>query len=214
MESPSGVRPAWRVVGSVARTLLLVTLLWGAILVALSTVAAEGTPEQLRTALHRPDTVVLVKDTGELRWSTGPLGWRSLYPDGRAAMDAALAAAEERGVTVVRADRDRWPPEWFEDVPARHGVLVPLAWSVTLLVMLARSRPRYATRWGWFWLFTVGGVGALLYLVMEPQPIWRALDDPLPPGGSRLDGVGAFLVAFAVAVVTGVGFFGVASLFG
>ncbi|MFE3450921.1 hypothetical protein ACFXJ8_18515 [Nonomuraea sp. NPDC059194] len=213
MEGHLAVRTPWRIAGLVARVLLLATLLWGMLLSVLNTVTTEGTKEELRAALHRPDLVVTVEDTGELRWSASPVGWRSLHPDKPGSMDAELSAAQARGVTVVRADRDRWPPDWFEEVPSRYGLLVPVAWFLTLLAMLASSRPRYASRLGWFWLFAIGGVGAPLYLLMEPQPIWAALDDPLPPRSSRLEGAGGCLVSIALGMVSGAAVLGLAALF-
>lgn len=214
MEGHLAVKTSWRVIGLVARLLLLVTLLWGTCLVALSTRTTEGTPEELRAALRGRDTVVLVAPSGELCWSRTPTGWRRLATTGPGEWAAELDAAETRGVTVVRKDRDSWPPEWFEEVPSRYGLLVPAAWFITLLAMLSRSRPRYASRLGWFWLFLIGGVGAPVYLLMEPQPIWMALDDPLPPRDSRLDGLGGCLASLGLAVVSGLAVLGLAALFG
>ncbi|WP_431894610.1 hypothetical protein [Nonomuraea sp. bgisy101] len=208
------VRTPWRVAALVARVLLLVTLLWGGILVALGDRATDGTEEELRAALRRSDTVVLVKDSDELSWSRAPTGWRRLATADPDEWAAELDAAEVRGVTVVREDGDRWPPHWFEEVPSRYGLLVPAAWFITLLAMLGRSRPRYASRLGWFWLFAVGGVGAPLYLLMEPQPIWMALDEPLAPLDSRLDGLSGCLASIALAIVSGLAVFGVMALFG
>ncbi|MBE1564298.1 hypothetical protein [Nonomuraea africana] len=243
MEGQPVVKTPWRVVGLVVRVVLLAILLWGGVVSGLSTFPREGTAAELRAALDDKDTIVYLVDAREVRWSNHPLHWRRLIvnqdgslssdagldlegriggdsdpapedPDEPREIDVLLAAAELRGVTVVRADGDNWPPAWFEDVPARYGWLVPLAWFATLLAMLARSRPRYANRWGWFWMFFFGGVGAPLYLLLEPQPIWAAMDGPMPPARSRLDGGGGCLMALLLALVSGLGLIGLGALFG
>ncbi|MBB3729719.1 hypothetical protein [Nonomuraea dietziae] len=217
MEGRPAVRTPWRVVGLVVRVVLLSILLWGGLVSALSTFTREGTMEELRAALGDGDTVVYLPHPREVRWSDGPFGWRRLpLDDSRSVreIDRLLDAAGPPGATVVRADHDSWPPDWFEDVPARHAWLVPLAWFGTLLAMLARSRPRYANRWGWFWMFSVGGIGAPLYLLLEPQPIWAAMDGPMPPARSRLDGGSGCLVAILLAFVSGLGIAGLSGLFG
>jgi hypothetical protein len=77
-------------------------------------------------------------------------------------------------------------------------------WLLTLVHMLAQGGHRVANRWAWFWMFTIGQVGALLYLLREPTPLWRAelLDtDSAPIRG----GVGfgyAVLYTFAVGALS------------
>jgi hypothetical protein len=60
-------------------------------------------------------------------------------------------------------------------------------------------------------MFTIGGAGALLYLLLEPEPLWRSRQQTLqadrPIGGGR-GLLWAFGLAIAVAalgqVITGV----------
>lgn len=99
------------------------------------------------------------------------------------------------GVHVVR-DRLSWSgssmlgwelPGWFGSV----GLLALLA---TLVLMVSGPQPWRATGWAWFWLLSTP-VGALSFLVLSgPTPLV-----PAPrPGGRRLTGGWAFLLALAL----------------
>ncbi|MEV7908302.1 hypothetical protein, partial [Streptomyces anulatus] len=74
-----------------------------------------------------------------------------------------------------------------------------LAW----LLMLTRGENRYASRWAWLWMFLVGG--SLLYVLLEPYPLWRGPYEVLP-ARARLDGTQGF--ALAVAIFFGLGMVG------
>jgi hypothetical protein len=87
-----------------------------------------------------------------------------------------------------------WPP---------LRLVTAIVWLVTLGVMLMTARHRYANRWAWFWLFTVGQVGALLYLVLEPRPIWRPAARPAPDRTPITGGTG-FLWSLVLSVVVGI----------
>ncbi|CAM3208453.1 hypothetical protein [Tsukamurella hominis] len=107
-------------------------------------------------------------------WSTGPFQWRRGPIADRLQTPVAefRDAMRARGVRVKAEDGDAhllaWPlrgPHWVTTV-------IGLTMLATLVAMLA-SRPVYGTRWAWFWMIVIGQVGALLYLVLEPAPLWR-----------------------------------------
>lgn len=51
------------------------------------------------------------------------------------------------------------------------GSIAIALWIVLFGHMLLTREHRYANRSAWFWLFTVGQIGALLYLWSEPEPL-------------------------------------------
>ncbi|MFI6504691.1 hypothetical protein [Nonomuraea typhae] len=192
----------WRVAGLAVRFVLAVTLLWGAFLTALSTFPAERELADFRRDLRagRVETIVVVEgndslsssssggsaSVSSLTWTADSLIWRRLREPWNARyrvreLDTDLAAASFSGTLIRRPDgggRGFWPA-WPAEVPHRYGWFVQLAWITAFFVMLA-SRPRLANRWAWFWMFTVGQYGAPLFVLLEPRPIWSALD-PVPP---------------------------------
>jgi cytochrome b561 len=80
------------------------------------------------------------------------------------------------------------------------GWLATAAWLVTFVVMLANRETRYANRWAWFWLFTHGLAGALIYLWLEPRPLWSRRGTDRDPE-RRMRGPAGFLSAIMLAVV-------------
>ncbi|GLW98575.1 hypothetical protein [Microtetraspora sp. NBRC 16547] len=213
-ESPA-LREPYRIAGLWVRVLLLVVLLWGGLVTVLSAVPRERELADLRADLAAGRvTYVIYKghedERGELRevrWSTGPLFWyRALRPwhDDRpytmAALvadaapditDADVADVDPRPVLRKATDRDGRNglfPAWPSTVPVPHGSwTVSVAWIATFIVMVGTARPRLGNRWAWFWLFTVGQIGAVMYLLSEPRSVWRGLGPQEPPP-SRLGG--------------------------
>jgi hypothetical protein len=78
------------------------------------------------------------------------------------------------------------------------------AWLVALLLMFFNDRTRYANRWAWLWLFTFGGAGALLYLWLEPRPLWRPRQlqsAPLRDPRRKVHGVVGFVYAIGLGIL-------------
>jgi len=104
----------------------------------------------------------------------------------------------------IRAERQsEWWPSNIVWEPLHAATAA--AWIGTFLLMLSRPNHRYANRWAWLWLFTIGQVGVLLYLILEPQPLWRPRGWPRSPnrmparGGTGL--AWAVLLSIAASVV-------------
>lgn len=91
------------------------------------------------------------------------------------------ARLADRPVSTVDDDNDLdWV--WADDLHTeRLRDAATGAWTLTFLMMLFSRRRTFANRWAWFWMFTLGQVGALLYLVLDPDPIWRR---PRPYGAA------------------------------
>jgi hypothetical protein len=101
-------------------------------------------------------------------------------------VDAAHHPRPELHVEGAETATDRW---WLSRIPwPPLRVVTTVAWLLTLAIMVNRSRHRYANRWAWLWLFTLGQVGALLYLIFEPHPIWRPAWWPPRRPGRRVAG--------------------------
>ncbi|OLT36976.1 hypothetical protein BJF79_06270 [Actinomadura sp. CNU-125] len=77
-----------------------------------------------------------------------------------------------------------------------------LLWSVMLAVMAGTGAHRYAGRWGWFWLYTVGLSGVLLHLLLEPRPLWTRGGGDLGPPARRLNGTTGLLAAIPLGLIT------------
>lgn len=186
MESDLGIR-LFRTIGFVVRLVLLLALIGGLVVTSAASLPSPRTLEQFRGAAlaGRVDQVnYWVGDSRQvmsLEWSESPLAWYRV--DGRIAdvegpytvdrlaanfrhvMDHPYVVVQEPGT-----DATGIVPDWPFDV--RGGWWIAGAWLLAFFVMLG-STPRLANRWAWFWLFTVGQIGALLYLVLEPRPLWR-----------------------------------------
>ncbi|MGX9297572.1 hypothetical protein [Tsukamurella paurometabola] len=162
----------------VLRAFLLGVLLVGAVAGAIAAHPEVASSEDFTRALDRGEVVRVVPwehssddtvgaaewSTGPFRWYTGPLPGTNTYAEFRTLM-------RDRGVQVETYDdmMINWPfriPTWF-------GTAVAIAWVLTFLAMLT-SRPRWGNRWAWFWMFTIGQVGAPLYLLLEPRPLWHS----------------------------------------
>ncbi len=168
---------------------------------------------------------------GTLTWANGPLSWNEAYfdpPDDvwdpqttrlvpwelqrtQGAFLARVRAAADPSVEIRRATGPQrfgmagllmGSPayaRWWEPFAPVAVAAELLAW----LLMLTRRDHRYASRWAWLWMFLVGG--SLLYVLLEPYPLWRGPYEVLP-ARSRLDGTQGF--ALAVAIFFGLGVVG------
>ncbi|MGC5010029.1 hypothetical protein ACLQ2R_04635 [Streptosporangium sp. DT93] len=157
---------------------------------------------------------------GTLTWSHGPLSWtqaRFDQPDDvwdprttrldrealRRRQEAFLAqvrAAADPSVEIVRTEGFRGAgaligspayERWWKPFAPVAVTAEALAW----LLMLAGPGPRYASRWAWFWMFLIGG--SLLYVLLEPRPLWRGPHEVLP-APERIDGTRGFAIAVAI----------------
>ncbi|WP_271215439.1 hypothetical protein [Streptosporangium carneum] len=165
---------------------------------------------------------------GTLTWANGPLSWNEAYfdpPDDvwdpvttrlvRPVLERRQAefldrvrAAADPSVEITRsggfqrfglAGMLMGSPayaRWWEPFAPLAVAAELLAW----LLMLTRGDNRLASRWAWLWMFLVGG--SLLYVLLEPYPLWRGPQEALPTR-PRLDGTQGF--ALAVAIFFGLG---------
>jgi hypothetical protein len=140
----------------------------------------------------------------DLRWSTSPLFWyRSQAGDyTRRDLTRDLGTAGARPVVRLPQSQGKGAlPRWPFTVPVpRLGWTVRVAWLATFLIMLGTARPRLGNRWAWFWLFTVGSVGAVLFLYWEPRSLRRGLRPQEPPARPLSGGMG-FTAAVCLHVV-------------
>ncbi|TWS20158.1 hypothetical protein FK529_08525 [Tsukamurella asaccharolytica] len=209
---------------------LLVTLRVAALLVLLTAAVAAATAAHPREtdygefarALDRGEVVqITLPDTpsssGEATvwmatWSTGPFQWRR-GPVAEGLMTTLsdfTVAMRDRGVRITTKDDDTELLTWPSAGPTWVTTLLGLTWLAVFLAMLI-SPPTYGTRWAWFWMFVIGQVGALLYLVLEPTPLWRRDPaaggiepvDPLPPRRDRWNGLQG--VAWSILLLLGGG---------
>ncbi|GLX09562.1 hypothetical protein [Microbispora sp. NBRC 16548] len=210
------MRLPYRIAGLWVRVALLVVLLWGALVSVLSMTPRERTLADFHTALRTGQvTYVIYYGTPvDLRWSTGPLFWyhadRSVngaYTPRKLLRD--LNATVPRPEAALAHARQGLFSGWPFLVPF-HGAtwLVGGAWIAALFIMIGTGRPRLGNRWAWFWLFTVGEVGAMLFLLLEPRSLWRGLEaqDPVPnPMGAGSGCVLALCLSLAIPVLVVVG---------
>ncbi|WP_336791472.1 hypothetical protein [Gordonia malaquae] len=212
------------------RTALLVAR-WAALLVVTTGFVSAAAAFQPKAADHdqfardvdRGAVDIVLIDSAEsdalisaVTWSTGPFHWRT---GPAAAVSVEVGEFKQRmhdkGVEVdIARDAPKlisWPsraPGWVVSVLA-------LVWLVTFLAMVS-STPRWANRWAWFWMFFVGQIGVLIYLLVEPEPLWRRaagpgevemspVEDDLPElvPDSRIRGGMGFIFAGAMGIAAG-----------
>ncbi|MEV0970936.1 hypothetical protein [Microtetraspora glauca] len=205
-ESPV-MREPYRIVGLWVRVLLLVILLWGTLVTVLSAAPRTRDVADFRADLRAGRVTYVIYESGHgdvraMRWSNSPLFWYSMEDpwgqdvDGTytvARLTADLDASEARPVLRQARLRDNGVPaypDWPFAVPVPYvSWTVKAAWIAAFVIMLGTARPRLGNRWAWFWLFTVGQIGAVMYLCSEPRSLWRGLGPQAPPpsplGGGR-----------------------------
>ncbi|GAA1278852.1 hypothetical protein Psi02_60880 [Planotetraspora silvatica] len=209
------LRTEVRIAAVVVRVILLAVLLWGSLVAVLSALPRERSAEDFHARWDAGQITYLAYRTDwstsepmlDLRWSTGPLAWHhTQVPETWRELQGRLSSpikviAERR---KSGEDDGRWLmavwPFKMSDIGA--GPLVPIAWFVTLLVMLGTDRHRLGNRWAWLWLFTLGQFGACFYLVFEPRPLWWGLEDRRPATG-RIGGLQGLVFAFGAQLVIG-----------
>ncbi len=216
---PGELRQGWRIAGFAVRIVLLSMLLFGGLVVALSMSPSPRTLPEFRAALSagRVRTVDYQASTGQgaeevyrLVWSERPLVWHRIeqlpIEDGERSYtveqlwrDTAGTGADVLRRTATPSGRTlRWP----FDLPPRLGLWwVGAAWGLTFLIMLG-STPRLGNRWAWLWMFTGGQIGAIMFLLFEPRPLWYRRGQ-LPPPRRRLGGGLGFLASIPLAFLAG-----------
>ncbi len=196
------MRQPYRLIGLFLRVLLLCVLMWGVIVSIPSLSLPGGTPAQFEQALDQDRvTFVIYRSTPEqvtsVKWAEGAFSWH--YAGVSYPVDAFIGRTWEVP-TRSESDSNRWIPFWVYITPVKYGWVVAVAWALALAVMLG-SVPRLANRWAWLWLFTVGQIGAILFLLLEPRSLWYGTQPQDPPRYRRTGGVGC-LNAIGLAVVT------------
>lgn len=192
------LRDGVRVAGLWIRVCLLVVLLWGALVTVLAASPAERSAADFHAALEAGRVTYVIQEKDALRWSAGPLFWYR----------TETAPPDVTGVPVVRRhSREDYGivPAWPFRVPVAHAEWVTgTAWVATLFVMLGTPRPRVGNRWAWFWLFTVGRIGAVLFLLFEPRAIWNGIGPQSNSLVGRFGGGQGCVTAFCVQVMISV----------
>ncbi|MEV7969210.1 hypothetical protein AB0O34_24940 [Sphaerisporangium sp. NPDC088356] len=215
------MREPYRLAGLWGRVVLLVVLVWGGLVTAFSVDPPNRSVEEFRASLRAGEVIyVIATESGqhvsELRWSSGPLFWYRVAPltfcqglpkcdyESKELYHDVDAAGARLVVQQPRAQRGNGIfSEWPFHVPVPHGGwLVAAAWFVSLLSMLGTARPRLGNRWAWFWLFTVGEAGAIVFLLLEPRPVWQGLD-PEVPMRRRMGGGQGCLVSIGLGIASG-----------
>lgn len=106
--------------------------------------------------------------------------------------EAILRTATKAHVPVTTVSRYD-TPEGFQ-IPI--GVWGLAATFAALILLVAGDRPRWATRWAWFWVVAAVPPAWLVYLVLEPLPVWA--NRPAVAPRTRLSGGWAFFAAVIV----------------
>ncbi|WP_062429063.1 hypothetical protein [Herbidospora daliensis] len=200
------------------RIVLLLVLLAGAVLVSATFRPSARTLDQFRFALSSGEVDRVTwrgdgKSMWLLTWSESPLVWHEVQSHGL--RDAKgpytikrLNADAARNLVVpsiVQLDDRRggspFAPDWVFRFPGGTNLWwLATAWIAAFLLMVY-SRPRLGNRWAWFWLFTVGEIGALVYLVLEPRVLWQGPGEG-PAHARRMSGGTGCLVSILLAIVS------------
>ncbi len=224
---PATTRPApgrrWAFgdwLGAAVRVVLLLVLLAGvtAVLASLHPAPREQSDLTADLAAGRVTYLEYERIDNAVRWSDGTWRWRVatlVRVDSPAAgtppddpmldwlQRQAAASSHPVPVRVRDGSGSRWWPDEVVWEPLQAATVT--AWVLTFLLMLSRSTHRYANRWAWFWLFLIGQVGVLLYLILEPQPIWRPRSWPprtgRAPTGGGMGLAWAILLSFVLSLV-------------
>ncbi|GAA4599047.1 hypothetical protein GCM10023194_78050 [Planotetraspora phitsanulokensis] len=224
-QETSVLREPYRIAGLWVRVILLVVLLWGGLLTVLSANPRERSAADFQAALRAKQVTYVLYEGDDnhvrgWRWSTGPLLWyraqeltrpTPMRPD----LTVELDTVDPRPVVrwVSGHDNTLGPfPNWPFQVPEpTANLLVKVAWIATFVIMIGTARPRLGNRWAWFWLFTIGEIGAIMFLFSEPRAVWRGLG-PQGPDPGRMGGGRGFLMAIClnwlISIVAFVGIFG------
>lgn len=130
------------------------------------------------------------------------------WPDGSAVGSGAVApavipwwsrllrAAIAVGMVVGMVQLSQPPPP---PTPGATWNWRGVAVLSALLLLITGPQPRLTTKWGWFWLWALVPPATLLFVALEPAPLWQRA--AAVPARGRLTGGWAFLLAVVVAGV-------------
>jgi len=105
--------------------------------------------------------------------------------------EAILLAVEQSPAEVEVVQRPvETPTGGFRWQPGGIAVLA------ALFLLIGGREPRLATRWAWFWLFLQVPPAILVFVLIEPTPLWRTA--PQPARASRLTGGWGFLLGLVL----------------
>lgn len=224
--APSGFAGWWNIC---LRLALLAALAAAAVVAAPSLRPHDSSPQRLFVDLSSGGVKSLIYDdhTRDLRWSDGWSQWyhidlslgdlpKPVIPgrstaagdadteDNSSALDLTwvrdeLTATGSRQVVRIVDSSDRLA--WIQRLP--WDGLSAAAGGAALgafLLMLFRREHRFGNRWAWFWvMLATSGLGSVLYLALEPSPIWQkpSRQRQLPQRPLFLGGAG-LLIAIAL----------------
>ncbi len=216
---PPTLRSSWptRVVRATAIVVLLLAA--ATVLLSLSPAWASADAFSGDLAAGRVGYVEYDQQSRTIYWVTDQVRWHAAdvpAPLVPGSSDGYQTSGQEQAwierqiavsghpVAVAYVDNNG-PREWIVRVPwapLRYAAVA--VWLLALVHMVTRGGHRVANRWAWFWMFTIGQVGALLYLLREPVPLWRAElpDTESAPIRGGVGFVHAVLYAFAVGAVS------------
>jgi hypothetical protein len=213
----------WSLAGRALRLVLLLVLLTCGLMVFNRAFPHEATAAQLAEDLRQRRVTHIeldVEDVRAVRWSNGLLTWyQTIAPPGWSRnADPSFGTPDSRiKVTPRQVDLHTHvsPVELLHPVYLA-GPAGGLLWLLLLLVMLDNRRDhRYASAWAWFWMFTVGLAGALVYLLVETRPLWaHGADGPPGEAARRLHGSAGFLMAVLLGLATTGAAFGLRAILG
>jgi hypothetical protein len=181
----------WLILALFAATLLQV--------LAVANPSGHGFINQLEDRIRSGSTSTVLTDqatTNQVRvlWQTGLFSWTEAWyqpataTTGSGDPGSAQASTRQQLVDELTAVADQSGHTVTVTDATGHWVLLLNAGELTLgaplgkitvalwIVLFARMLlTRYANRWAWFWMFTIGQIGALLYLWSEPEPLLMPL---------------------------------------
>ncbi len=185
----------WLILALFAATLLQV--------LAVANPSGHGFVNQLEDRIRSGSTSTVLTDQAtanqvRVLWQTGPFSWTEAWyqpatantgtsgapgddqtPPRQHLVDELTAVAGQSGHTVNVTDATGHPVLLLNagelTLGAPLGKIAVALWIVVLARMLLTREHRYANRWAWFWMFTIGQIGVLLYLWSEPEPLLMPL---------------------------------------
>jgi hypothetical protein len=153
-------------------------------------------PGDLPTNVSMASGRLRVEWSGSGRPGYATYAWTQGDPDVTDEGVLILDAAAEAGVAVKVGTVD---PLWYSSGTTWHptAALALLAGFAVLILLIVGPQPRLATKWAWFWLSVAITPLWLVFVVLEPLPLWA--NRPQPLARNRLTGGWAFLLSIVLA---------------